>query len=126
ETQQITDAEVLALLKSTTRGKFTPCTSWSYSNSGYVVLGLVVAKVSGQSFPDFLQARIFQPLKMDHALAYVRRTNVVPNRAYGHSPASSTASGKFIPTDQSSTSATLGDGGVYSNLEDLARWDDAL
>src|SRR5205085_6165396 len=122
ETQQITDAEVLALLKSTTRGKFAPGTSWSYSNSGYVVLGLVVAKVSGQSFPDFLQARIFRPLKTNHTLAYVRGTNVVPNRAYGHSQ----EGGKFIPTDQSSTSATLGDGGVYSNLEDLARWDDAL
>src|SRR5205807_6325924 len=131
ETQQITDAEVLALLKSTTRGKFTPCTSWSYSNSGYVVLGLVVAKVSGQSFPDFLQARIFQPLKMNHTLAYVRGTNVVPNRAYGHSAEPCFVSGKnsycaFKPDDQSSTSATLGDGGVYSNLEDLARWDDAL
>src|SRR6184192_4251893 len=68
ETQQITDAEVLALLKSTTHGKFAPGASWSYSNSGYVVLGLIVAQVSGQSFPDFLQARIFQPLKMDHTL----------------------------------------------------------
>src|SRR5439155_8833631 len=88
---------------------------------------LVIAKVSGQSFADFLQARIFQPLKMNHTLAYVRGKNEIPNRAYGHSPASnSTASGKFIQTDQSSTSATLGDGGVYSNLEDLARWDDAL
>ena len=122
ETQQITDAEVLALLKTQTRGKFAPGASWSYSNSGYVVLGLVVAQVSGQSFPDFLQARIFRPLRMDHTLAYVRGTNVVPNRAYGHSQ----EGGKFIQTDQSSTSATLGDGGIYSNLEDLARWDDAL
>ena len=116
EAQQITDAEVLALLKSQTHGKFAPGSSWSYSNSGYVVLGLVVAQVSGQSFPDFLQARIFRPLRMDHTLAYVRGTNVVPNRAYGHSQEGN----KFIQTDQSSTSATLGDGGVYSNLEDFA------
>ena len=122
EAQQITDAEVLALLKSQTHGKFAPGSSWSYSNSGYVVLGLIVAQVSGQSFPDFLQARIFAPLKMNHTLAYVRGTNVVPNRAYGHSQEGN----KFIQTDQSSTSATLGDGGVYSNLEDLARWGDAL
>src|SRR5438874_12609803 len=72
ETQQITDAEVLALLKSQTHGKFAPGASWSYSNSGYVVLGVVIAQVSGQSFPDFLQARIFQPLTMYHTLAYVR------------------------------------------------------
>src|SRR5438477_13004341 len=64
---------------------------------------------------------------MNHTLAYVRGKNEIPNRAYGHSPANdSTTSGKFMPTGQSSTSATLGDGGVYSNLEDLARWDGAL
>src|SRR5438105_2294280 len=74
ETQQITDAEVLALLKSQTRGKFAPGASWSYSNSDYVVLGLIVDHVSGQSFPDFLQARIFMRLKMNHTLAYVRGT----------------------------------------------------
>src|SRR5438876_6668344 len=72
ETQQITDAEVLALLKSTTRGKFAPGASWSYSNAGYVVLGLIVAKVSGQSFPDLLHARIFQPPLMNHTPADVR------------------------------------------------------
>jgi CubicO group peptidase (beta-lactamase class C family) len=122
ETHQIQDAEVLKLLEAETQGKFAPGTKWSYSNSGYVVLGLVVAKASGESFPDFLRDRIFKPLKMDHTIAYVNGKNEVPNRAYGHSK-----NGRaFEQTDQSSTSATLGDGGVYSNLEDLARWDDAL
>lgn len=119
---QIKDAEVLALLESETRGKFAPGTSWSYSNSGYVVLGLVVAKVSGKSFPDFLRERIFQPLGMNNTVAYVKGVNEIPNRAYGHSKNSD----RFEETDQSSTSATLGDGGVYSNLEDLAKWDRAL
>jgi CubicO group peptidase (beta-lactamase class C family) len=122
ETRQIQDAEVLRLLEGQKQGKFAPGTHWSYSNSGYVVLGLVVAKVSGKPFGDFLHERIFAPLKMDHTLAYVRTTNQVPNRAYGHSK-----KGKaFVETDQSATSATLGDGGVYSNLEDLAKWNDAL
>src|SRR4051812_12891340 len=122
EQKQISDAEVLALLKKESRGKFTPGTQWSYSNSGYVVLGLVVSKVSGMSFPEFLRARIFAPLKMSHTLAYVKGTNTVPQRAYGNTQ----RNGKFVETDQSSTSATLGDGGVYSNLVDLAKWDDAL
>ncbi len=122
ETHQIQDAEVLALLEAATSGKFAPGTSWSYSNSGYVVLGLVVGKVSGKPLADFLSERIFRPLKMNHTLAYIQGTNQVPNRAYGHSQ----ESGAMRETDQSSTSATLGDGGVYSNLEDLARWDDAL
>jgi CubicO group peptidase (beta-lactamase class C family) len=122
ESQQISDAEVLKLLAAQKQGKFAPGTQWSYSNSGYVVLGLIVAKASGQPFPDFLRERIFKPLKMDHTLAYVKGTNEVPERAYGHSKTSD----KFVETDQSSTSATLGDGGIYSSLEDLALWDEAL
>ncbi|MGA3018459.1 MAG: serine hydrolase domain-containing protein [Bryobacteraceae bacterium] len=121
-THQIQDREVLDLLERQTAGKFAPGTSWSYSNSGYVVLGLIVAKVSGEPFGQFLRDRIFAPLHMAGTLAYVNGENTVPNRAYGHTrrPAG------FVETDQSSTSATLGDGGVYSNLADLAKWDEAL
>lgn len=122
EIRQIHDAEVLTLLEEENHGKFFPGTQWSYSNSGYVVLGLVVAKVSGKWFEDFLHERIFAPLKMNHTLAYVKEKNEVLDRAYGHSK----KGGAFVETDQSATSATLGDGGVYSNLEDLAKWDDAL
>ena len=119
---QIKDAEVLRLLKAQNHGKFAPGTKWSYSNSGYVVLGLIVAKTSGEPFEDFLNKRIFKPLKMNHTLAFVKGKNEVPDRAYGYSQ----KGGEFVETDQSSTSATLGDGGVYSNLQDLARWDNAL
>jgi CubicO group peptidase (beta-lactamase class C family) len=119
---QIQDDQVLGLLKKETKGKFAPGTSWSYSNSGYVVLGLIVAKVSGQSYGDFLRARIFSPLRMDHTIVYQKGGNEVANRAFGHSKEGDA----LKETDQSSTSATLGDGGIYSNLEDLAKWDDAL
>ena len=119
---QIQDEEVLALLEKETRGKFAPGTSWAYSNSGYVVLGLVVAKVSGTSYAEFLQQRIFSPLEMKDTVVYQKGKNEIRNRAFGHSR----ENGKLVLTDQSSTSATLGDGGVYSNLEDLSRWDDAL
>jgi CubicO group peptidase (beta-lactamase class C family) len=119
---QIQDAEVLTLLEQTDHGMFPPGTQWYYSNSGYVVLGLIVAKVSGQSFPEFLRHRIFAPLKMDHTVAYVKGQNEITNRAYGHSKEGNT----WKQTDQSSTSATLGDGGIYSSLEDLAKWDESL
>ncbi len=119
---QIQDAEVLTLLETQNHGKFAPGTKWSYSNSGYVVLGLIVGKVSGEPFGDFLNQRIFKPLKMDHTMAFVKGKNEVSNRAYGYSKKGDV----LEETDQSSTSATLGDGGVYSNLEDLARWDNAL
>ncbi|HLY20818.1 MAG TPA: serine hydrolase domain-containing protein [Bryobacteraceae bacterium] len=119
---QIQDNEVLELLEHQPAGKFAPGTSWAYSNSGYVVLGSIVARVSGQTYGQFLHGRIFKPLRMDGTLAYVNGKNTVPDRAYGHTRQDD----KFVETDQSSTSATLGDGGIYSNLEDLAKWDAAL
>ncbi|MCU1272517.1 MAG: beta-lactamase [Acidobacteriaceae bacterium] len=119
---QIQDAGVLDLLKRQTSTKFTPGSQWAYSNSGYVLLGLIVQKVSGKTFPDFLHDRIFQPLNMSSTVAYVRGKNDIPNRAFGHSLEGKSS----MQTDQSPTSATLGDGGVYSSLEDLAKWDQAL
>jgi CubicO group peptidase (beta-lactamase class C family) len=120
--KQIQDAEVLELLKKETNGKFAPGTSWSYSNSGYVVLGLIVAKVSGNTYGEFLQTRILAPLKMNHTIAFQKGKNEAVDRAFGHSKEGDA----FKETDQSATSATLGDGGIYSNLEDLTKWDDAL
>jgi CubicO group peptidase (beta-lactamase class C family) len=120
--KQIRDDEVLELLRREKVGKFAPGMSWSYSNSGYVVLGLIVAKMSGKSYGQFLQQRIFAPLKMNHTIVYQKGKNEVTNRAFGHS----NEGAALKETDQSSTSATLGDGGIYSNLEDLAKWDDAL
>jgi CubicO group peptidase (beta-lactamase class C family) len=119
---QIQDAEVLELLKQQKTTKFAPGTQWDYSNSGYVVLGGIVEKVSGMPFGEFLRRRIFSPLKMNRTIAYQKDRNVVPNRAFGHSR----QAGTWRQTDQSSTSATLGDGGVYSSLADLAKWDRAL
>jgi CubicO group peptidase (beta-lactamase class C family) len=120
--RQIRDDEVLVLLEKETRGLFAPGTSWAYSNSGYVLLGLVAARAAGQPFGEVLSERIFAPLGMTRTLAYEKGKNDVPDRAFGHTkdPAG------FRETDQSSTSATLGDGGVYSCLEDLAKWDEAL
>ena len=119
---QIQDREALELIDHRSAGKFAPGTSWEYSNSGYVLLGLIVEKISGEPFGQFLHGRIFAPLHMTRTLVFVNGENRVPNRAYGHTR----ESGGFAETDQSSTSATRGDGGVYSNLSDLAKWDDAL
>ena len=119
---QIKDAGVLALMEKATTPKFPPGSKWAYSNSGYCVLAMVVERVSGKSFGDFLQARIFGPLKMTDTIAYVKGKNEVKNRAYGHAVDGANAR----ETDQSPTSATLGDGGVYTSLADLAKWDAAL
>jgi CubicO group peptidase (beta-lactamase class C family) len=119
---QIKDAGVLELLKQQKTTKFPPGTKWDYSNSGYAALAMVVEKVSGQPFGEFLHARIFAPLDMTQTIAYEKGKNAVANRAYGHT----NDGGAWRDQDQSSTSAVLGDGGVYSSLDDLARWDRAL
>ena len=116
---QIKDAGVLALLKQQTTTKFPPGTHWDYSNSGYAVLAMVVEKVSGQSFGDFLHDRIFAPLDMKQTVAYEKGKNTVISRAFGHTH----EGGAWHEQDQSPTSAVLGDGGVYSSLGDLAKWD---
>jgi len=120
--RQIHDSEVLALLRGAKQGRFPPGMRWAYSNSGYVVLGLIVARASGKPFGEFLDERVFAPLRMHRTLAYERGRNEVASRAFGHTRE---ADG-FRQTDQSATSATLGDGGVYSTLRDLAKWDEAL
>ena len=86
------------------------------------MLAMIVEKVSGKSFGQFLQERIFAPLKMTNTIAYEKGKNEVPNRAYGHTREKD----GWHETDQSPTSAVLGDGGIYSSLDDLAKWDRAL
>jgi len=115
---QVSDAGVLEILKKQTKLNFTPGSRYSYSNSGYCVLSNIVAKVSGRSFPQFMADEVFGPLGMERSLVYVKGGPEITNRAYGHTGTSE--------TDQSSTSATLGDGGVYTNVEDFAHWDRAL
>ncbi len=119
---QIHDAGVLKLLEEQHAGKFPPGTKWEYSNSGYAVLALIVEKVSGQPFGTFLRDHIFVPLGMTQTIAYERGKNDVFERAYGYTK----LNGEWREHDQSSTSAVLGDGGVYSSITDLAKWDRAL
>jgi CubicO group peptidase (beta-lactamase class C family) len=119
---QIHDVGVLKLLEQQTAGKFLAGSKWEYSNSGYVVLGLIVEKVSGKPFAQFLHDRIFMPLHMTNTLAYEKGKNEVPHRAFGHTKEKDA----WKETDQSSTSATLGDGGIYTSIDDLAKWDRAL
>jgi CubicO group peptidase (beta-lactamase class C family) len=109
-TEQLLDADVLRLLEPQDKTYFAPGSKYHYSNSGYALLALIVERASGQSFAAFLRERIFLPLGMTNTFA----GSNVPNRAYG------------TPGDQSVTSAVLGDGGVYSSIDDLAKWDAAL
>ena len=121
-TRQVHDADVLRLLETQNRLNFAPGTAYRYSNSGYSLLSLVVARASGQDFATFLRDRIFQPLRMSRSVAYEEGVSTVAMRAYGYS----FLNGAWKRTDQSLTSAVLGDGGIYSSVDDLARWDKAM
>lgn len=121
-TAQLRDVDVLRLLSTRDKTYFPPGTAYRYSNSGYSLLALIVEHVSGQSFQSFLRDRIFMPLGMQHTLAYVQEGPAVPERAYGYTQ----TDGQWQRTDQDQTSAVLGDGGIYSSIDDLARWDAAL
>ena len=123
QTTQLNDDDVLKLVNRTDTLNFPPGSAYHYSNSAYVLLGLIVAHVSGMSFPKFLHDRIFAPLHMDSTVAYVKGSSTVPNRAYGYTGDSA---GHFSRTDQSSTSATLGDGGIYTSVTDMVKWSEAL
>lgn len=121
-TEQVHDADVLRLLSGTSKTYFPPGTAYRYSNTGYVLLGLVVEQASGMSLPLYLKQKIFLPLHMDHTLMYMSDGPVIEHRAYGYSE----QNGHWTRTDQSVTSATRGDGRIYSSIDDLAKWDAAL
>jgi CubicO group peptidase (beta-lactamase class C family) len=122
-TTQLNDDDVLSMIATQQRLYFEPGTAFRYSNGGYVLLGLIAQRVSGMDLADFMKQRIFQPLGMDHTLMYEHDHGPeVPHRAYGYSQ----VDGKWTKTDQSVTSATRGDGGIYTSIDDLAKWDAAL
>jgi CubicO group peptidase (beta-lactamase class C family) len=121
-TVQVKDKDVLDLIMQTDSTYFQPGSQHRYSNTGYALLALTVEKISCKLFRDFLRDNIFQPLGMDNTIAFENNINEVKNRAYGYSIRDNNV--EF--TDQSITSAVLGDGGIYSSLNDLYKWDKAL
>ena len=121
-TRQLHDADVLHLLEAQNRTYFAPGTDYRYSNSGYSLLALIVGQASGKDFATFLRERIFLPLHMQNTVAFEEGISVVANRAYGYS----LVKNHWTRTDQSLTSAVLGDGGIYTSIDDLAKWDAAL
>jgi CubicO group peptidase (beta-lactamase class C family) len=121
-TAQLHDRDILDLLKQQTSTYFQPGMEYRYSNTGYAHLALIVEKASGVSFAAFLKKNIFGPLKMHDTVAFEEGISTVRNRAYGYTKKGDA----FERTDQSLTSAVLGDGGIYSSVDDLFLWDQAL
>lgn len=121
-TRQVKDVDVLRLLEAEHPTYFAPGTSYRYSNTGYAFLALIVERASGQTFADFLRANIFVPLGMATTVAHEEGVSTVGHRAYGYSRNENS----WTRTDQSTTSAVLGDGGIYTSVEELVHWLRAL
>ena len=102
--------------------KFQPGEKWSYSNTGYVLLGFIIHKVTGEFYGDFLRQRIFKPLDMQ-TTRIISERDIIRNRAAGYE----LVKGQ-IKNQQwvSPTLNTTADGALYTNVLDLARWDAAL
>lgn len=97
-------------------------TTYQYQNIMFITAGEAVTAAAGMPWEDFFRTRIFEPLGMRNTVAHEEGISTVANRAYGHSRNGA----GWKRTDQSLTSAVLGDGGIYSSIDDLARWAGAL
>jgi D-alanyl-D-alanine carboxypeptidase len=98
--------------------QFAPGTRYRYNNSGYVLLGAIMEKVSGQSYASFVAERIFKPLGMAHSY-YGTDEPKIPRRADGYT-------GGDKPARPLSMTQPYAAGSLLSTVDDLARWDAAL
>ena len=100
---------------------FAPGARYSYSNSGYCLLGLIIERVSGLPYGEFLRERVFAPLEMDSS-HYLLHAPVIPHRASGYAR---TAHG-WEHAPRFSMTLPYAAGGIGSTLDDLIRWDRAM
>jgi CubicO group peptidase (beta-lactamase class C family) len=102
---------------------FEPGTNWSYSNSGYVLAGLIVEKISGRPFNDFLQQRIFRPLLMTET-SLGSSTFILPGKASEYS--GPTPKGRMKVETQYNWYWAYAAGQIVSTVDDMLKWDEAL
>jgi len=116
-----TEAQVLKIVEAIPLA-YTPGTRWSYSNLGYLTLGIVIHKVTGEFYGDFLQERIFRPLGMN-TTRIISEADIVPNRSAGYRLVKGELKNQEWVAPTVNTTA---DGSLYFSIEDLAKWDAAL
>jgi CubicO group peptidase (beta-lactamase class C family) len=113
----LNEPQFLSLVQRQKSLNFSPGEEFLYSNTGYVLLSIVVKRASGKSLRDFAAERIFKPLGMTHTEFRDDHTALVPHRASGYQSTGSTYRISQPEFD------VVGDGGAYSTIEDLAKWD---
>lgn len=115
-----TDKDVLSAMQKTASLYFPPGTHYRYSNTAYCLLGMLIEKLSGLSYGDYLQKNIFIPLGIYDATVF-QFGHPVSKRVTGYhlSPG-----GKFIRSeeDESVFFSTEADGGIYISMDDYMKW----
>jgi len=118
--QPLSAVEVVMLTKDKPLD-FEPGTKYAYDNTGYVLLGVIIEKASGEKYSDYLKKHVFEPLDMQDSGFDVTRT-VLKNRASGYSP----GPGGLVNADYLDMSLPHAAGSLYSTARDLYRWDRSL
>jgi D-alanyl-D-alanine carboxypeptidase len=101
--------------------QFKPGERWEYDNSGYILLGAILEKVSAKSYAEFIRQRIFEPLGMKHSY-YGAEEPIIPGRVAGYEK----RDGGFVNTAYLSMTQPYAAGSLLSSVDDLALWDAAL
>ena len=114
------DDNVMKWLINQTDLNFVPGEEYLYSNSGYWLLGQIVKKVAGMNMAEFALKEIFEPLKMNNTHFHNNQTQIVKNRASGYVP-DNNENFKISMT----TLDMIGDGGIFTTINDIKKWDDA-
>jgi CubicO group peptidase (beta-lactamase class C family) len=117
-TDHYTDEESLVLIARQRGTDFAPGDEYSYSNSGYFLLGQIVKRASGKSLREYAEEKMFGPLGMTHTHFHDSLEDVVAKRAYGYSP----VEGGGFRVDMTGWEQ-VGDGGIFTTIEDLLLWD---
>lgn len=113
----LTNSEVLEFLLKLKAPRHFPGERFQYSNAGYVLLAMIIEKISGQSFDNFMKLNILEPAGMKNTLVYTASNTDLHNRAIGHS--------LELKKDDYCL-LTFGAGGMYSTIGDLYKWDQFL
>ncbi len=109
--------EIIPLVQRQPELQNKPGASYNYNNTAYALLAMLVERVTGTKFPEWMQENVFLPAGMTNTLVLENRGQIIRGSAQGYSK---DADGNFVKT--ADLSASMGPGGIYSTVEDLARW----
>ncbi len=117
------DKSPMEVINLTTKDslEFKPGSQWNYNNTGYVMLGYIIQKVSGQTYEDYVQQYLFKPAGMTNSY-YGSEKRIIPNRVKGYSKDGKT----FLNSEYISMTLPHAAGSLLSTVEDLWKWNKAL